>query len=519
MAEARWTAESSRRIVRRVVVEGDLILQTAAHLGNGDGDAMIDMPLLRDPLSGGPLLPGASLAGALRAYLLSVEFGECNGDGRQKRNSASARLFGGTRQGEDDAQSALIVEDALGQAPAVEVRDGVRLNGRTRTAEDRGLFSVETWPAGSRFPLRFELVVTASDDEPALRRALATALEGLHDGLGAITLGARKYRGYGRALVDSWRVTMYDMGVVEGLLGWITADDAELAHEHPVPSRSGSDIIALLGGETLTDARQDLTIEAAFALQGSLLIRSGQGQSSEAPDVVHLHARQSDEQLRPIVSSTSLTGAMRARALRIARTIAPEGDNAQELIEAIFGPTLQPERNSREHAGRSPAATGTDARSAERASMWSSRVRIQEQPLTGVPRTDLVQSRVSIDRFTGGTYERALFDEQPAFATDDTGVALRLRLINPKPHEVGLLLLVVKDLWTSDLPLGGEAAVGRGRLRGREARITQRVGGGTEESWTLRAIGHERLMIEGDREALERWVADLASYLAGRNVQ
>jgi hypothetical protein len=37
---------------------------------------------------------------------------------------------------------------------------------------------------------------------------------------------------------------------------------------------------------------------------------------------------------------------------------------------------------------------------------------------------------------------------------------------------VGLVLLLLKDLWTGDLPLGGEISVGRGRLKGKQATLT-----------------------------------------------
>ena len=44
-----WSGIESRQIIRRVVVEGRLVLQSPAHFGNGDTDDLIDMPLLRDP--------------------------------------------------------------------------------------------------------------------------------------------------------------------------------------------------------------------------------------------------------------------------------------------------------------------------------------------------------------------------------------------------------------------------------------------------------------------------------------
>lgn len=55
MTLSLWSGGSSRHIIKRIVVEGDLVLETPAHFSNGDGDEVTDMPLLVDPLEGKPL--------------------------------------------------------------------------------------------------------------------------------------------------------------------------------------------------------------------------------------------------------------------------------------------------------------------------------------------------------------------------------------------------------------------------------------------------------------------------------
>ncbi len=60
MSNAPWYISKTRQIRQRVVVEGELILQTPAHFGNGDGNELTDMPLLLDPFDNKtPLLTGA----------------------------------------------------------------------------------------------------------------------------------------------------------------------------------------------------------------------------------------------------------------------------------------------------------------------------------------------------------------------------------------------------------------------------------------------------------------------------
>jgi CRISPR/Cas system CSM-associated protein Csm3 (group 7 of RAMP superfamily) len=122
-----------------------------------------------------------------------------------------------------------------------------------------------------------------------------------------------------------------------------------------------------------------------------------------------------------------------------------------------------------------------------------------------------VQYRVSIDRFTGGARETALFSEQPAFGGNETTLTIDIRLINPKDHEIGMLLLLLKDLWTGDLPLGGESGVGRGRLIGEHAKLTLQRDG-SSRTWEIIVNGHG-LTIIGDRNELERFVAALNRHL------
>jgi len=144
----------------------------------------------------------------------------------------------------------------------------------------------------------------------------------------------------------------------------------------------------------------------------------------------------------------------------------------------------------------------------------ASRLVVTESEIEHVT-NDLVQHRVSIDRFTGGALDTALFTEAPVFKTKDTLVKVNLCLQNPKHSEIGLLLLLLKDLWTSDLAIGGEASVGRGRLHGNEANLIFRHD--QVETWHIKRSG-EKLAIspEGGPEALQGYVKCLNDHLLGK---
>ncbi|HWP47349.1 MAG TPA: RAMP superfamily CRISPR-associated protein [Candidatus Limnocylindrales bacterium] len=492
MTKSFWSPQTSRKIISRIVVEGDLVLQTPAHFSNGDTDELTDMPLLVDPLDGKtPLLTGASVTGALRSYLRERE----RGYGQPAdSNSASVRLFGSLKRDEEGEQSPLIVEDALGKPGTfgIEMRNGVSIDPKSRTAREDRLFDLQLWQAGTTFPLRFELLIREGDNADILKRGLATALAGFNDG--SIMLGARKRRGYGRVSVSGWRVKTYDLTKPDGLLDWIEKGDEPLSAVTPI-----QDIGKALGVTKLEDDRREFFhINATFALNGSLLIRSGSGQDDQGPDMVHLHARQADGTRKPILSGTSLVGVLRARALKIANTLDTQ-DRAQTLIDEMFGADMDEVQKRRQQGN--PDATPL-----------ASRVMVTEIVVQNA-RTDLVQNRVSIDRFTAGARETALFNEQPAFGGHDTTLTVDIRLVNPKDYEIGLLLLLLKDLWTGDLPLGGESSVGRGRLKGNRAILTFQ-GRGTSQRWEIGTNGQDLTVME-DREALEKFVSALSLYLKG----
>lgn len=497
----------SRAVSERIVIEGTLVLDTPASLSNGDSDAVTDIPLLTDPLEGRALLTGTSLAGALRNYLRerSLGYGQAEISGH-----IIMRLFGSLE--DDGEQSALIVDDALGGPgkPGVELHDGVRIDGQTRTAyvDEKGKgakFDLELLEAGTEFDLRLELLICQYDNAPSrdeLLAALTIALSGLESG--GIHLGARKRRGYGQVRVKEWRAKHFDLCQAAGLFGWIDyGADKLLDYDRERRTKRGvkqaSKVTDVLDVTVPPDARALFRLKAEFSLAGSLLIRSG-GKGEAGPDMIHLHSKHRDSERNPqtaellpapVLSGTSPAGALRARAGKIANTLAhDDGTKAANLIACMFG-TMQ-----------------------DRSAARASRVVINEHVLKGV-RADLVQSRVSLDRFTGGAREGALFNQQPALGLSETTVTVEIALIAPQPHEIGLLLLLLKDLWTSDLPLGGESSVGRGRLRGKEAVIVH-AQPASAGMWTMRANGPEsdELKFGGDDTAtLENYVSALSQYM------
>lgn len=454
-----WNPDQSRKIVERHVVELQLELVSPAHLGNGDDEELTDMSLLADLLEPDrPIIAGTNLAGALRAAVRRWELGHFRASTPMQQNGGirelSHALFGDPvdsrkSNATEQLQSPLIVDDALGAVNArIEVRDGLRLNPKSRTADEKGLYNCEFWQAGTTFDVRLELVISEEDDSAQLKKAFAIALQCLHDAESqrTVTIGARKRRGFGVVKAKEWKYQSFQLKTRMGLRDWL--------NRRATTQKSFEDIRAtLLTGPLPAKKGREFTASGTFLIDGSLLIRSGSVKDDLDIDMVHLHSIRNGNEV-PILSGTTLGGALRSRCWAIAELIGGSPSIADSIVEDLFGPMLDDQNNMQRD--KQPRA---------------SRVSIQDGLINGATSGDerLIQSRVSIDRFTGGALDTALFDEQPVFGPQTNGrdvvVPLSFTIHDPKEAHIGLFLLALKDLATGDLPVGGEISVGRGLLR------------------------------------------------------
>lgn len=447
-----------RPVSGRWVVGGTLTVESALHLG-GEGAERVDMQVLRDPRDGKPLLPGTTIAGALRSALADRLAGYGQAEPREV-----AALLGGARGDDDGSQSPLIIFDAIGDLPdahGIEIRDGVAISPTTGIAEDGKKYDYEVLPAGTTFPIRLELLLPAPPTghngaqprEESLLQYLAAALDAFTHGENG--LGAKRSRGLGRVSAR-WRARRFSLESPEGWLEWLESD-----HVGPFAATPDHacihDALEAAAPESLRpllpigDARKRVVIDLSLQVCHDILVRTP-GTDPGAPDVSHLRSGGV-----AILPGTSLAGVMRSHALRIAKLVRGSRNDADVWIDRLFGPRFEGQRPS----GRLP--------------LRASRLRFGESPIDGSEPHR--QTRVAIDRFTGGVVDTALFDEQ----TDAGGCAtVRLELRNPEQGETGLVFLVLKDLLSGSLPVGGTGSVGRGVLHG-AATVTWYDGSGATQ--------------------------------------
>ena len=222
----------------------------------------------------------------------------------------------------------------------------------------------------------------------------------------------------------------YDFSNIDNVLMWLKLKDGK-------PSPLTIDYSNIIEVD-----KANFTIEAALELKNSFIVRSYTADPKE-PDAVNIRSRDKN-----ILPGTSLKGAIRARVDRIIKTLEGMGTN---IVNDLFGYVYVDEHNKSKKKGR---------------------VIVEEAVLPSLPSE--IQTRIKIDRFTGGTIESALFETKPLFSDRDEGktVFVKITIEDYTEYEAGLMLLVLKDLWTGDLAVGGEKGIGRGVFEGIEAKIS-----------------------------------------------
>lgn len=432
---------NGNKIKGKIVLDGQIECLAPMHIGSGKAEHS-DMDIIRDA-EGKPLIPATGFVGVLRQVIKQQTNGEI-------ANLREYRDFWGYAENTGGKQSALCCSDLTvveNNSSEVVIRDGIRIDNKTGIVESGGKFDFEllertTERTTTRFHLKMEFTYREKD-ESFVRKCVATIYNFLETG--RIHLGAKTNNGFGRIglVAEATELYLFDFSsegsgprkaknTAKGdVCNWLMQDFSE-------NSISVQDL-----GESFPLKSQRFSIKATLRLRNSLLVRA-YIRDPKFSDASQLKSREDW-----VIPGSSLKGTIRARAERIVNTL--ELDNGEEMIAELFGTVDDKTRSKDVRKGR---------------------VRVREIILPKDSFQAEQQTRIRVDRFTGGVIEGGLFDSMPVFAPEeDKTLALLIEIDNYKNCDAGLLLLVLKDLWSGDLAVGGEKNIGRGTFQGVRAEI------------------------------------------------
>jgi CRISPR/Cas system CSM-associated protein Csm3 (group 7 of RAMP superfamily) len=413
-----------------LLLRGIIELAKPALIGSGKSE-QTEMDVILDS-EGKPFIPATSLVGVLKHRIEEMY------DSKGKKDNINE--FWGFAGKEDGRGSALACSDltCISGDYKINTRDGIAIDTLTGMVQPGAKYDYQVVEPGAKFQLEMEVLIKSNHDSSFFTEMFAAIIHALVSE--SIHIGAKSNNGLGKIKLIDYKTYQVNFSEKEHIKKWFAyLDGRDVSH---LPS------IELPASFNVKRGDGYMSIEAEFKLLSSFIVRS-YTEDPGAPDSVNIQSGG-----HYILPGSSMKGAIRARAERILNTL----NKPPEILEKLFGNVEK--NNGKKLRGK---------------------VRIQETDIEKVEIDDSVtdsykaelQTRIKIDRFTGGTMEGALFDSMPLFRDKNNRKSFKIKLEvnNCEKHEAGLLLLILKDLWTGDLAVGGEKSIGRGVLHGCRADI------------------------------------------------
>jgi len=209
-----------KKLNKILLIKGKIKLLTGLHIGAGDNQIQIggiDNPVVRDPVTKEPYIPGSSVKGKMR-HLLELRYGFFNSDGgpsdikslndQPDKNKVNIlKLFGVSGAESEEAKEENITPtrlsfydlklknaDLLKKVSPLMTEDKaeVKVNRITGTGENPR--HTERVPAGAEFEFKLAVKVFDGDDEGGFCNLIKEGLKLIE----ADSLGGNGSRGYGK---------------------------------------------------------------------------------------------------------------------------------------------------------------------------------------------------------------------------------------------------------------------------------------------------------------------------------
>jgi CRISPR/Cas system CSM-associated protein Csm3 (group 7 of RAMP superfamily) len=464
---------NNAKLASVIVIKGILKNVSPFVIGTGKGD-IIDIEIIKDE-NGNPYIPATSFVGALRHFI--------ERNYKEWDKNAWEYFWGSETNNNKGTQSHFIVSDLRlrndEDTNLIAVRDGVAIDDKTGIAKNQAKYDYEIVNKDLEFELKAEIKIREGfkDKKSDILKILKTIITELE--AGNVYFGAFTTKGFGRFNLKDVSVLNFDFpGDGKKYLkylkdGHFQENNLNLGELDTLPLKDNN----------------DCNITADFSIKSSLII-SSYTTDPEYPDKVHIKYNGKN-----VLTGTSLKGAIRSRAFRIVNTLCNSNQEENGDLRKLFG----------------WADTENDKENKEKIK-HKSRVIINESIIENEEVIEKEQTRIKIDRFTGGTISGALFQSKPLWHNNEN-IRIKIKIKEAQEWEVGLLLLVLKDLWNEDLPIGGEKNIGRGVLRGKKIEIayqgkTYIISRNEDDNNT------DKVIVNGDKDELEGFVKNLLEKLS-----
>ena len=448
-----------------------VVMEAAAPLaaGSGQKSIMTDATVARDA-NGLPYIPGTSIAGVIRhAMKKHADMDKWMGfqratDGKgDKEDKGQGSLLAVTEArilGSDGSPADGLIPDPfkdplLSHLKVLPIRQHVRLTHKG-VADNRGKFDEEVVPEGARFTFEMELLSDSADREQSERL--------MDDIIGCIRADSFRLGGGSRSGFGKMRIVSVGRRTID------LQDKADLADYLGKSSRLDPAWKGWKSDSSPEKVRDGDFISYTLTIRPEDFMFFGSGFGRGEADLTYVRNPAiawdsgkgtfvSEDQLI-LIPASSVKGALSHRTAYW-----------YNMLEGVFADKLPPDEIA-EHTGdrntavRSLFGTAGDGHGENKARGLALFSDVTAKKTSGT--RDKVLNHVSIDRFTGGAIDGALFNEETLFAkgTEFTLEILVSKEAEKEPNVLKAFEKALDDVKDGLLPLGGGVNRGNGTFRG-----------------------------------------------------
>lgn len=469
--------------IARIVIEAATPLKT----GSGRSSVTTDAMIARD-VNGLPFIPGTTITGLIRHAMERKDGDEARAQrimGYQKKEEGQgswlsvteAKMIGSDGRPVDGLKNpATISSDPFlsrfGQMP---VRQHVRI-GHRGTAENAGKYDEEIIPKGTRFCFEMELLSDSDHADNDFTRLLTI----LTDDTFRIGGGSRK--GYGKIAITDICTRRLDMNNPKDLQAYLDKD-SDLSHVWD--GFNSTFQTASAGSDAIRYELRLHPVDFIFFSNGlgdpddgtdKATIREGFVTWKKNENGVEIPEWQ-EEKTSIVVPASSVKGAIAHRTAFYYNQHCGvyadyiQGQNKEKIKEKIEQVT---KRNK-----AVVALFGSEGEKSGSEGKRRGHVLVSDVIRKAATDTQAkILNHVKIDRFTGGTIDGALFDEEPLYARGEELVLTFTLIRDEKTDEKYVtesFVEALKDICSGMLPLGGNVNHGSGCFHGKLIRDSKEI--------------------------------------------
>lgn len=346
---------------------------------------------------------------------------------------------------------------------SIVLNDSNKISKKTGAVENK--FNFEKLEPGCQFQLKAHFKIRNGFDVLFFKDVVIYLQRLLKD---QFSIGAKTNNGYGQMQLDEFQAKVFDYSTKTAFAEWedfLKNDQFKNEFQSFKPTYfEYKPQKKVLFNLNLAIKSQFITGEPVYDLAD---VKKKQ---SQRVNVASKNFLTSEKAISYFVKGEAVKNALSHRAYRILNTVNPTNQTwVNNLMLYIFGENMDEVAN----------------KTSKELNHKKAHLSVKEAKFQNVD--EQKQTRIKISRFTGGTINGALTTASPIHSlTDQTtpNIKFEFQLIHDQnnplfKNAMTLMLMLIKDLFSEDLPIGGEKATGKGILIGCESELiidSQKIG-------------------------------------------